>query len=225
VLALSHAASGALTGLAAAEVTHLPVTGAVTLAALTAGFVTLSDLDSVGSCAARSLGFMSKGFAYLIRSVSGGHRHATHSLVGVAVFTAVAWLACHYRGEPYGRAVLAAFLALAIAAGLRALRLGGHYADVLAIGAAAGIAWYGWYLALIPMACGLGTATHLLGDSLTDVGIPVFWPLSLRHYGLPKPIAFTTGHAVERFAVDPLIMIGLGVLAYHAVTLPGYVTY
>jgi membrane-bound metal-dependent hydrolase YbcI (DUF457 family) len=215
MLGLSHAASGLLTGLAAAEVTHLPVTGAVTLAALTAGFATLSDLDSVGSCAARSLGFLSKGFAYLIRTVSGGHRHATHSLLGVAVFTAVAWLACHYRGEPYGRAVLAAFLALAIAASLRALRLGGHYADVLAIAAAAGIAWWGWELALIPLACLIGC------DSLTDVGIPVFWPLSLRHYGLPKPIAFTTGHAVERFAVDPLIMLGLGCLAYHAVTLPG----
>ena len=224
MLALSHAASGALTGLAAAEVTHLPVTGAVTLAALTAGFVTLSDLDSVGSCAARSLGFMSKGFAYLIRSVSGGHRHATHSLVGVAVFTAVTWLACHYRGEPYGKAVLAAVLALAIAAGLRALRLGGHYADVLAIAAAAGIAWDGWYLALIPLACLIGCATHLLGDSLTDIGIPVFWPLSLRHYGLPKPVAFTTGHAVERFGVDPLIMCGLGLLDWHAVTIPGYLT-
>jgi|ERR1022692_303823 membrane-bound metal-dependent hydrolase YbcI (DUF457 family) len=224
MLGLSHAASGLLTGLAAAEVTHLPVTGAVTLAALTAGFATLSDLDSVGSCAARSLGFLSKGFAYLVRSVSGGHRHATHSAVGVAVFTAVAWLACHYRGEPYGRAVLAAFLALAIAAGLRALRLGGHYADVLAIGAAAGIAWYGWYLALIPLAAMVGTATHIAGDCLTDVGCPLLWPLSLRHFGLPREVAFTTGHRVERFVVDPAIAVGIGLLVYVAVTVPGYLT-
>src|ERR1019366_1032852 len=72
MLGISHAASGALTGLAAAEVTHLPATGAVTLAALTAGFVTLSDLDSCGSCAARSLGFMSEGFAHGVRFISGG---------------------------------------------------------------------------------------------------------------------------------------------------------
>jgi membrane-bound metal-dependent hydrolase YbcI (DUF457 family) len=222
VLGLSHAASGLLTGLAAAEVTHLPAAGAVTLSALTAGFAVLPDLDSCSSCAARSLGFLSEGFAHLVRLVSGGHRHATHSIVGVAVFTALAWLACHYRGEPYGRAVLAAVLALAIAAGLRALRLGGHSADLLAIGAAAAIAWTGWYLALIPLACGLGCATHIAGDALTDVGVPLLWPLSLRHYGLPRPIAFTTGHAVERFGVDPLLMIGLGVLAYHAVTLPGF---
>jgi membrane-bound metal-dependent hydrolase YbcI (DUF457 family) len=224
VLGISHAASGLATGLAVAEVTHLPATGAVTLAALTAGFATLPDLDSTHSCAARSLGFLSEGFAHLVRLVSGGHRHATHSAVGVAVFTAVAWLACHYRGEPYGRTVLAAFLALAIAAGLRALRLGGHWADVLAIAAAAGIAWDGWHLALIPLACMIGTATHLLGDSLTDVGIPVFWPLTLRHFGLPRPIAFTTGHAVERFGIDPLIMTGLVLLAWHAVTIPGYLT-
>jgi len=138
------------------------------------------------------------------------------------VFTALTWLACHYRGEPYGRAGLAAVLALAIAAGLRALRLGGHQADLLAIATAAAIAWTGWYLALIPLACGLGVVTHIAGDACTDVGVPLLWPLSLRHYGLPRPVAFTTGHAVERFGVDPLIMLGLGVLAYHAVTLPGF---
>ena len=222
MLGISHAAGGLLTGLAVAEVTHLPATGAVTLTALTAGFATLPDLDSTGSCAARSLGFLSEGFAWLVRLVSGGHRHATHSILGVAVFTALTWLACHYRGEPYGRAVLAAVLALAIAAGLRALRLGGHSADLLAIGAAAALAWTGWYLALIPLACLTGCVTHIAGDACTDVGVPLFWPLSLRHYGLPRPVAFTTGHAVERFAVDPLIMIGLGVLAWHAVALPGF---
>jgi membrane-bound metal-dependent hydrolase YbcI (DUF457 family) len=224
MLAISHAASGLLTGLAVAEVTHLPMTGAVTLAALTAGFATLSDLDSCGSCAARSLGFLSIGFAHFVRLVSGGHRHATHSILGVAVFTGAAWAACQFRGEPYGRVVLAAFLALAIAAGLRALRLGGHYADVLAVGAAAGVAWSGRDLALIPLAAGLGTATHVAGDCLTDVGCPLLWPVSLRHFGLPRPVAFTTGHAVERFAVDPLIVAGTGLLVWHAVTLPGHLT-
>lgn len=175
----------------------------------------------MGSCAARSLGFLSKGFAYLIRTVSGGHRHATHSAFGVAVFTGLTWLACHYRTGPYGRVILAVVLALAVAAGLRALHLGGHYADVLALGAAVAVAWDGWYLALIPLAAGVGTATHILGDACTNVGVPLCWPLTLRHFGLPKPIAFTTGHAVERFAVDPLIMVGLGFLAWHAVTLPG----
>jgi len=224
VLGISHAASGLATGLAVAEVTHLPATGAVTLAALTAGFATLPDLDSTHSCAARSLGFLSEGFAHLVRLVSGGHRHATHSAVGVAVFTAVAWLACHYRGEPYGRTVLAAFLALAIAAGLRALRLGGHWADVLAIAAAAGIAWDGWYLALIPLAALVGTATHIAGDMLTDVGCPLAWPFTLRHFGLPREVAFTTGHAVERFVVDPVIVAGIGLLVYVAATVPGYLT-
>ena len=197
----------------------------MTLTALTAGFATLPDLDSTGSCAARSLGFLSEGFAWLVRLVSGGHRHATHSILGVAVFTALTWLACHYRGEPYGRAVLAAVLALAIAAGLRALRLGGHSADLLAIATAAAIAWTGWYLALIPLACGIGVITHILGDACTDVGVPLAWPVTLRQqFLLPPALRFTTGHTAERFAVDPLIMLGLGWLAWHAVTLPGYLT-
>jgi membrane-bound metal-dependent hydrolase YbcI (DUF457 family) len=213
MLALSHVASGLLAGMAVGEAARLPLTGVAALSALTGGFAALNDLDCVHSCAARSLGFASAGFAYLVRLVSGGHRHATHSLLGAGVFTAFAWAACRFRHDPAGRAVLAAFLLLAVAAGLRALRLNGHIADLLGLGAAAGIALTGWELALVPLAAGLGALTHIAGDCLTDVGCPLAWPLSLRHFGLPRALAFTTGHAVERYAVDPLIMAGLAILA------------
>lgn len=218
MLGHSHALSGAVAGTAAgAYLLHAPLPQTALLAGLTAGFATLPDLDSVGSCCARSLGFLSVGFAHLVRLVSGGHRHATHSAIGVAVFTAAAWAACHWRHSLAGHIALGAFLALAIAAALRALRFRDHGADLLAAGGAAVLAWSGWGLALVPLACGLGCATHVLGDMLTDEGCPVAWPLSLRHFRLwPEPLAFTTGTRPELWCVTPVLTTALLALGWHA---------
>ena len=214
MLGREHALSGAVAGAAAGElVLHLPVTGTLALAGLTAAFATLPDLDTRGSCAARSLGFLSEGFAWVVEHVSGGHRHATHSILGVAVFTALAWLACIFRHGD-GRWALALFLALAIAAGLRALRIGGHFADLLAIAAAVAITWTGWHLALIPLACGLGCAAHILGDMLTVSGCPLAWPVTLRCFGLPRPLSFVTGTWRETWTVLPLLLAALGWLGW-----------
>jgi hypothetical protein len=117
---------------------------------------------------------------------------------------------------------LAVIVTLAVAAGLRALRIGGHAADVLAGAAAAiGVAWLGWGLELVPWACLLGWGAHLLGDACTDQGVPLAWPASLAHLRvLPEPFAFTTGTRPERFFVTPLLWATLGWLAWHAAHLP-----
>jgi membrane-bound metal-dependent hydrolase YbcI (DUF457 family) len=217
-----HALSGLVTGAAAGEyVMHLPPAGTAALAALTAGWATVPDLDTCGSCAARSLGFLSEMFAWTVGKIARGHRHGTHSLLGVAVMTAVTWLACEYRAAIPGRAALALLLAIALAAGLRALRLGGHAADLLAIGAAAGVAWYGWDLPMIPLACGLGCLTHIAGDMLTDSGCPLAWPASgYRFKWWPEPFAFTTGTRPESL-VALVLTAALGLLAWHAVASAG----
>jgi membrane-bound metal-dependent hydrolase YbcI (DUF457 family) len=198
-------------------VLHLPITGTLALAGLGAGFATIPDLDTAHSCASRSLGFLSATFALAVAKVSGGHRHGSHSLVGVAVFTALAWLACHYRHDPAGRWALALFLALALAAGLRALRIGGHFADLAAIAGAGFIAWTGWELALVPLACALGCLTHLAGDSLTVQGVPLAWPVTMRHFGLPRPLSFTTGTWRETWVITPALFGALGLLAFTAI--------
>jgi membrane-bound metal-dependent hydrolase YbcI (DUF457 family) len=217
-----HALSGAAAGAAVGEfVLHLPVPATATLAGLAAGFATLNDLDHPCGTASHCLGFASQAFAWVVGKVSGGHRHGTHSVVGVAVFTALAWAACHYRDTPAGKAGLAFTTLLAVAAGLRALRMGGHWAEVLALAAAGAVVWTGWGLALIPMACAVGTAAHLAGDALTDEGIPIAWPLSRKHVRLlPEPFAFTTGTRPERWVVVPALMGGLVLLAWYAVRLP-----
>jgi len=217
MLGRHHALSGLVTGAATAEFAlHAGLVTTAAMAALFAAEATVPDLDTCGSCAARSLGFLSEGFAWTVGKLARGHRHGTHSLLGVAVLTGITWLVCEFREYLPCRIFLALLLAIAIAAGLRALRLGGHFADVIAVCLAAGIAWRGWDLGLIPLACAGGCLTHIAGDALTDSGVPLLWPLSeYRFKWWPEPFAFTTGTRPESavaFALA-LALIPLAALA------------
>ncbi len=140
---------------------------------MTAGAAVLPDIDHPDASCADSFGFVTKGFAWLIGHVSGGHRHGTHSLVGVAAFTGAAWAARHYLYTPAGKIGLGLLLVLVFASGLRALKIGGHVGDLLAIGAAVAMLRSGFGVAGVPWAIAAGTATHLVGDMLTDEGIPI----------------------------------------------------
>jgi membrane-bound metal-dependent hydrolase YbcI (DUF457 family) len=220
MLGHSHALSGLVTGAAASELAlHLPLPGTLALAGLTAAWATVPDLDTTGSCAARSLGFLSEGFAAVVHFLARGHRHGTHSVLGVAVLTAITWLACIFRDTLPGRATLGLLLAIAIAAGLRALHFAGHSGDLLAIAAAAVIAWLGYGLSLVPLACALGCATHIAGDMLTESGCPLGWPASeYRFRLLPHPLSFVTGTWRELWVVDPALTATVVLLAWHALT-------
>jgi len=146
----------------------------------------------------------------VVEHISGGHRHGTHSLVGVAAFTGAAYAAEHYRHTLGGKIGLGLLLVLVLAAGLRALKIGGHFADLLAIAGAAAVLYYGYDVSLVPWAIAAGTATHLAGDMLTNQGIPIAWPLSRQHVRLlPEPLAFTTGTRPERWVVAPLLLVAL----------------
>jgi membrane-bound metal-dependent hydrolase YbcI (DUF457 family) len=225
MLGHSHALSGAVTGLGAGLFLHLPVPQTGALAGLTAGMALLPDLDQCGSSPARSLGFLSEAVAWIVGRLTGGHRHATHSFAGIAAFTALAWVSCHYRGDWGGKAGLALLMTLSVSAGLEALRLvRGHTADLMGIGVASWEVWYGYGLRLIPLAVFLGCATHILGDLLTDSGCMLTFPLSKQRYHLlPEPLAFTTGTSPELLIVDPLLMAALLGLASWAAD-PGFVT-
>jgi hypothetical protein len=145
----THALSGAVTGAAAGiYVLHLPLPATLLLAGLTAGAAVLPDADHPSSTLARSFGFLTRAFAWTVGRVSGGHRHGTHSLAGIAVFTGLAWLAVHYRHDDAGRSGLGAVLALILAGALIALRLGGHGSDALAVAGAVSMVVTGTGLAL-----------------------------------------------------------------------------
>jgi len=218
MLGHSHALSGVLAGAAAGTwALNLPPAPLALLAATTAGYALVPDLDHCGSTMAREGGFLTETFAWCVRAASGGHRHGTHSLAGAAVFTAATYAACEFRGTWPGRIVLGVFLAIAFAGALRALRLGGHFADTLAVAGAVTVVWSGYGLTLVPAAAALGTAVHLAGDMLTDEGVPLLWPFTRRHYRLlPEPFAFTTGTRPERWIVAPALIVALAAVTLAA---------
>jgi hypothetical protein len=70
------------------------------------------------------------------------------SLAGVAAFTGAAYAAEHYRHTLGGKIGLGLLLVLVLAAALRALKVGGHFADLLAIAGAAAMLYYGYDVTL-----------------------------------------------------------------------------
>lgn len=217
----THALSGVVAGTAVAlYMTHLPSTQLVLFAGLTAGAAVLPDIDHPNSTLAHCFGFLTRSFAWLIGKISGGHRHLTHAVLGVAGFEFLAWLAAKFRYEIGGKAGLVILLSLIVAGGLYAFGVHGHVADLAAIGAAIGLVVTGTGLSHVAAAVGVGCATHVAGDMLTDEGCPLFYPFSERHYRLlPRPLAFTTGTRPELWVVDPALAVGLGLLFYRAVQL------
>ena len=225
MLGHSHALSGAVTGIATGIFLHLPGPQIAALAGFTAGMALLPDLDKCGSSPARCLGFLSEAIAWAAGRISGGHRHATHSVLGVAIFTGLAWACCQFRHDWAGKAGLALLLTLSAAAALEALHVArGHAADILAIGVAAGVVWFGYGMRLMPVAVLVGCSTHIAGDMLTDSGCMLGFPV-FRHrfHLLPEPFAFTTGTRPELLIVDPILTGALLVLAALAAD-PAFVT-
>ena len=216
MLGRTHALSGAVAGAAAGlTLAHLTPAGVAVAAVLTAGSAVLPDIDHPDATIARSFGVLTRAFAWLVEHVSGGHRHGTHSLVGIAAFSAAATAAVRYRHPLPGEIALAVLLTLVLAAALRALRIGGHAADLLALAGAAGVIWTGFGIATLGWAVALGATTHIAGDALTDEGVPLLWPLSRKHIRfLPEPLAFTTGTRPERWLVAPLLLVALAWLAF-----------
>lgn len=239
MLGRDHALSGAVAFAALASSLHA---GQAYLAAgvvLTAGAGVLPDIDHPDSTISRSFGFLTEWFAWLVDRVSGGHRHGTHSLLGIAVFTAAAYGAGRFqlsgpRSIATGNLMFswhivpaALMLALLYSAALRALRIGGHHGDLLGIAAAAVTCYTGadltqltvgsWHVPLLAAATGLGCAAHIAGDELTHGGCPLFWPVSMHEFHLlPRPLQITTAKLCETWVVFPLLVAGLAAAVWHA---------
>jgi membrane-bound metal-dependent hydrolase YbcI (DUF457 family) len=224
MLGHSHALSGGVTGIAAGIFLHMSIPQTAALGGLTAGMALLPDLDKCGSSPARSLGLVSEAVAWTIGRISGGHRHATHSFLGIALFTGLAWISCHFRSDWGGKAGLALLMTLSVSAGLEALHVArSHVADLIGIGIASWEVWYGYGLRLIPLAVLFGCCTHIAGDMLTDSGCMLWFPAwKHRFHLLPEPFAFTTGTRPELLIVDPILTGALVALAGWA-TDPSFV--
>ena len=216
-----HAGSGAVGGLAVGIVLHKTLGYDATLSGFTAGMALLCDTDSCGSTPSRSLGFVSGAVSHVIRLVSGGHRHATHSFLGIAAFTGLAVLASRYRHDYAGMAGLALLITLTVSGAAGALRIAdSHKADVIGIAVAAGVVFLGYGLALIPLAVALGCTLHCVLDSCTDSGVNWLFPWRYRFHLLPEPLAWTTGSRPETMIVAPALLIAFLALGSWAMA-PG----
>jgi membrane-bound metal-dependent hydrolase YbcI (DUF457 family) len=239
MLGRDHALSGAVVFAALAPALHVTDGYLAAGVALGCGAGVLPDIDHRDTTISSSFGFLTEWFAWVVGKISGGHRHGTHSFIGLAVFTAGAfgagqlqlsgsrlWTAGHVALSWH---MLPAVLILSLlySAALRALHIGGHIGDLIGIGAAVLTCYTGadlelvsvgsWHLPLLGAGTALGCAAHIAGDELTHGGCPLFWPASMHEFHLlPRPLQFTTAKLAETRIVFPLLVIGLAVAMWHA---------
>lgn len=168
---------------------------------LSAGGGMLPDLDeprrpprkkgakrpSFGSTISRTYGPLTNVVARVVNRVSGGHRHGTHSLAGLAVFGGLAALAAQVGGAAMFVAVWLLLGAADSAFGISPRKwkiLGLGHALVMAVVT-------GIVLSLstgvgVPLVAGtvLGVASHIGLDMLNPQRCPLWWPISKRRCGV-----------------------------------------
>ncbi len=167
----------------------LTPTAVVAGALVTAGAALVPDADHRNATIAHSLPPLSNIVCIQVGKVSGGHRHGTHSILGLAVFVAIAALAGMWTidlagfGEIFpGAGILSVLLASFAAKALKFIPdTMAKFPWVLGIAVGLFVTFYApqeeyWF----PLAMGLGVAAHILGDMITTGGCNLIWPLRIR---------------------------------------------
>jgi membrane-bound metal-dependent hydrolase YbcI (DUF457 family) len=232
MLGSTHALSAAGVFLAVAfpishYIHHLgPLPAAIgTIVAAGAGL--LPDLDHPQASPARAFGPISQTAARIICRLSGGHRHATHSLLGLTIATTGAVAAS------FNTITLTITIWLCAGLGIRALwrrpqhRPNGRldYSDIAGLVHAAGLFFVTWRVThsridlwVIPVAVAVGYLTHLLGDAATETGVNWLWPNPRRF----RWASVDTGKSVERWVVVPALYAGIGtvIIVTHGTWVP-----
>ncbi|MEV7176525.1 metal-dependent hydrolase [Kitasatospora sp. NPDC093679] len=229
----SHAVSGALVFSAAAPFLPPLVIGrplqpgeVLVGALLSAGAAVLPDLDHHDGTVANLFGPITRLVCRTVARLSGGHRHATHSLV----FVALAGAGCRAGVARWERGFTDGLTFALLLLAVHALRShpSGHRAPVratavglAAIGTASVHTWLPGTGTWLPYALVLGTLAHVLGDCLTRRGAPLLWP-----YGRRFEIVLIdrTGNRFETRILVPLMTAGAFVAAWTAAFAPTALT-
>ncbi|MGI8334147.1 metal-dependent hydrolase [Actinomadura scrupuli] len=192
-----------------------------------AGAALLPDIDHHDGGIANTYGFLTRWLCLAIGKISGGHRHATHSLAfafGAGWATDVMATHAfnpHYGGQPLPGVVAAwwVMLFLVVGLGLRGVGIGfkdsDHLTGLLNAVLAAGLVYVMRHLDMrfVGYAVTLGCLAHVAGDCLTPRGCPVFWPAQWR---IGFPVVPRTNGTVERWVVTPALTLCVVVLAVRS---------
>ena len=223
----THSLSGAVAWLGAApfisaHAHHLTPLSVAVGTLVAAGASMLPDTDHHSGTIANTYGPLTKALCRFVAAISGGHRHATHSLFGAAVATALAAWATH----DFWATVAAVWLCMGLA--VRALwgppprnmpngrldwrDVAGLTHALAAAFAAWGIVASGFDTGTLPWAVAVGYLAHLVGDSMTEWGLPVvLWPIRWRL----RIATIDTGKSIEKWVIVPgLYVAGLAATAY-----------
>ena len=221
MLGRDHALLGAVAYLGAApEVAHLthtplpPVELAVGTV-VSAAFALLPDIDEPHSLVSTKLGPVSEAVSRFTNRVAGGHRHATHSLLFVALVGAGLYGAGQWRWTPVVAVVLSGLLVMRII-----LPFGVGRSGLLPLVLVAGA---GWWAAIgspprlwLALTAAGGVFLHLVGDALTIEGVPLLWPAPWR---VKAPVLGHTDSGRER-ALATLMGAGIAALLWFSVISP-----
>ena len=213
----SHAAAGALLwSVAAIPVTarldiELTPATAVAGAFVAAGAGMLPDMDTPSSTVSRSFGPASQILARGIGILSGGHRHATHSILFVLATGVLTYAAVQAFGHNAALAIVFFLLGLAArgfnlapsASTIQGWITTTTTAAVLTIIAALIVPPEFWVA--LPYIVAVGCFSHLLADAITPQGVPILWPLKSR---LALPLLTRTGTTLETKLLMPAMLVG-----------------
>lgn len=186
-MGFSHALTGALAGVIAAQVFD-STWGAIAVGTVvTIGASLVPDLDCGSSTVSNTLGPLTRLLSWLIRNGTGGHRRGTHSIAGAAALALLAHVAVDHRAELWSKVVLGVVLFLCIAGPVRLMKIRGILDDLIPIPIAfVMVTWDAVPLELVPASLFIGFMVHILGDMITKMGCPVFWPVDSKSYALAK---------------------------------------
>lgn len=223
MLGYTHAATGAFAWLVVAPTASSVFSLGLTPAELAAGTVACAgaalvpDLDHPEATVSKTFGFVSQTTSQFVNKVSGGHRHATHSILFALGMGFATWLLTLIPIIWIPLAIMFMLAAFAIR-GLNLVppRWRGDAKTATIMVEAALLVWLlnqgeittWWWLG---PAMGIGIFVHILGDGCTPERVPALWPKKTRYgYGLISH----TGNAVETKIIAPAFIIATVVLIW-----------
>lgn len=179
---ITHATTGAAAGAVFATAAGFDLPTAIATVGLTAGAAMLPDFDHPSASPAQMYGPVTRGLARALSAISGGHRKATHMIFAPLLFALGIWAAIVFIPNQWG-AYGSVFLLTSLAfTGLWRLD---KKLRVLFPLLSAAVTWYAVTSGLgvgdsslfVAECVALGVAAHMLGDALTESGIPLFGPI------------------------------------------------